>query len=89
MGMITAKEARRIANRKYTEVYDAIENIARKGGLQYELYHRSPNQISEDLKNDLENNGFRVGISVDYDTDTDHYGHVLATRKIYTTVIFW
>lgn len=87
--MITAKEARRLAERKYTEVYNAIECTARKGGLQYELYHRSPNQISEDLKEDLEKNGFKVGVSVDYDYDTDHYGHVLATRKIYTTVIFW
>ena len=52
--MITAEEARRLANRKYTEIYDAIENIARKGGRQYELYRRSSNKISDELKNDLE-----------------------------------
>ena len=87
--MITAEEARRLANRKYTEIYDAIENIARKGGRQYELYRRSSNKISDELKNDLESNGFEVAVQIDYDHDTDHYGHILATHEIYTTIIIW
>ena len=87
--MITAEEARRLADKKYAEVYDAIESVARKGGRQYELYHRSTNKISDELRKDLESNGFEIGVQVDYEHDTDHYGHVLATREIYSTLIIW
>ena len=79
--MITAKQARDLAEQKFVEVYNAIENEANNGKFSYILYNRQPNEISKELKEHLESNGFQVYSNIDYDNDTDVYGHVLSSKK--------
>lgn len=87
--MITAQEARQLAENKYNFIFDEIERIAKHGGHEYDYKDSKP--MHHDLYVYLVELGYKVLFKEEVKCDEDHYGKEIegTERTVYHNIINW